>query len=96
MWTIEKDFEEARDLNWADGENHLDVYKKVCVQSVDHKDELDSTLTERFRLYDDDGNLYYEGRSDDSSSFDPLDDYGMPNAGAVDIRYLENGKWETL
>jgi hypothetical protein len=54
-----------------------------------------------FRMYDADGNLYYEGRSDDCTSeraFDPLEDYGKPNAGATDIYYLNEkaGKWEML
>ena len=49
-----------------------------------------------FRMYDDDGILYYEGYSNDSSSFQPLDEFGMPNAGCTEIKYLENGKWETL
>ena len=56
---------------------------------------------ERFRMYDDDGVLYYEGLFiGDSSSedgFRPLDDYGTGMAGAVRIDYLqEDGTWETL
>ena len=62
--------------------NGLDICKKLC----NHK----------FRMYDDDGELYYEGFSNDSSSFQPLDDFGMPNAGCTEIKYLEKGKWETL
>lgn len=54
-----------------------------------------------FRMYDDDGNLYYEGVSDDddsSDAFDPLDDYGTPNAGCTTIKYRSSitGQWETL
>lgn len=43
-----------------------------------------------FTLHDDDGALYYTGRSLQNSTFDPLDDYGQPNAGCTEIRY--NGK----
>lgn len=53
----------------------------------------------RFRMFDDDGDLYYEGRyigPDDESAFGPLDDLGTPDAGAVRIDYLENRKWVTL
>ena len=50
----------------------------------------------KFRMLDDDGMVYYVGYSNDSSSFQPLDDFGMPNAGCTDIQYLENGKWESL
>lgn len=56
-------------------------------------------LAHRFRMLDDDGEVYYEGRSDDDSSFAPLDHFGGPNAGATSIQYFENGKgggWKTL
>jgi len=54
----------------------------------------------RFKMYDDDGELYYSGRflGDDEAeeAFGPLDDFGMPNAGATTIKYLRNGIWEIL
>ena len=49
--------------------------------------------------YDDDGILYYKGYlyGDDADGFEPLDDFGMPNAGCVDIKYKSNnGEWESL
>ncbi len=59
-----------------------------------------------FKIYDDDGIKYYEGRfwADDGSGSNsedamaPLDDYGTPNAGAVTIKYRnpDTGKWDTL
>lgn len=55
--------------------------------------------TEKFRMYDDDDNLYYEGRiAGDYEGFEPLDDFGMPNAGAVSIKYpnRDTGEWEEL
>lgn len=60
---------------------------------------------QRFRLLDDDGILYYEGLFiddseaegwEDDAEFQPLDAYGRPNAGAVTIKYLENGQWVAL
>jgi hypothetical protein len=51
-----------------------------------------------FRLYDDDGELYYEGHfvmTDDHTGFEPLD-WAMGNAGCTEIRYRERGKWVTL
>ena len=49
-----------------------------------------------FRIYDDDGELYYEGKSS-SKSFDPLDDFGTPNAGATSIAYRnKSGEWVVL
>ena len=59
-----------------------------------------------FKIYDDDGIKYYEGRfwaddesgSDSEAAFAPLDQYGTPNAGAVTIKYRnpDTGEWETL
>ncbi len=39
---------------------------------------------DEFELYDDDDILYYKGRLiGDATGFEPVDDYGLPNAGAV-------------
>lgn len=59
----------------------------------------DSGQFERFRMYDDDGMLYYEGRIfGDYEGFEPIDHFGMPNAGAVDIKYLnpKTNEWEYI
>ena len=72
--------------NWIDRGNTLEKCKRACKY--------------KFRMLDDDGNLYYEGYSNDCNSekaFAPLDDFGMPNAGCTEIQYKNNlGKWETL
>lgn len=51
-----------------------------------------------FRILDSDDTLYYSGRIlGDYEGFEPLDDFGCPNAGATDIQYKNQlGKWETL
>ena len=49
-----------------------------------------------FRILDDDGNIYYEGKAGRNVDFEPLDDFGEGNAGASTIQYFINGKWETL
>ena len=53
---------------------------------------------EAFAMYDDDGNLYYRGFLVGGDGFEPLEDYGMPNAGATEIRYKspKTGRWESL
>jgi hypothetical protein len=74
--------------------------------SGDYVPSHEPLLTHPFRLYDDEGNLYYEGRSSDADSedaFNPLDDFGTPNAGCTEIGYYSlsrgdkaPGEWVTL
>jgi len=47
----------------------------------------------RFRMYDDDRVLYYEGYLVGDDWFAPLDDFGGPNAGCAGIKVLEDGQW---
>lgn len=59
-------------------------------------------LTKKFRMLDDDGEVYYEGvcdTDDDENALGPLDDFGTPNAGATTIQYWVGGKgggWKNL
>lgn len=46
-----------------------------------------------FRMKDDDGELYYEGKLLGGYGFEPLDDFGTPNAGCTSIWYKEKMKW---
>ena len=56
----------------------------------------------QFRMYDDDGILYYTGtlywsgdaEPDETYLYAPLADYGAPNAGAVVIKYTDRPQWE--
>ena len=50
----------------------------------------------KFRMLDDDGEVYYRGLSDEPDTFDPLDDFGTPNAGCTDIQYSGRGGWTSL
>lgn len=55
----------------------------------------------KFRLFDDDGELYYEGLfvGDITSelAFGPLDDFGEPDAGCTRIDYeYPDGKWRPM
>jgi len=67
-------------------------------KTIDEIVILKKVLPHEFRLYDDDGELYYEGLSDDQSTedaFQPLDHYTRD--GCTDIKYLEaNGIWRSL
>lgn len=88
---------------WVIDYDHLDN-KNVKVLgprniSAKLEDELEHGKGEQFRLYDDDGELYYSGRIVGFyDGFEPLYDYGQPNAGAVRIDYQnkEDNSWSTL
>jgi hypothetical protein len=80
---------------WA--EAHLTTLDR---EQVHGEGEGSSPDGQRFRLYDGDGNLYFEGICWDDGSeeqvFAPLD-WGAYDAGCTDIRYLvAAGKWETV
>ena len=50
----------------------------------------------QFRLYDDDGELYYEGRchdDDECLNQEAALAYGMNDAGCTTIKVLRDGKW---
>ena len=49
----------------------------------------------KFRLYDDDGELYFSGYSSKMDSFVPLDYYGE-NFGCTRIDYYNEKKWSML
>ena len=52
-----------------------------------------------FRMLDDDGIVYYEGRlvGQTATGFEPLDDFGTPNAGCTSIEHwTEVGGWRAL
>lgn len=52
---------------------------------------------EKFKMFDDDGEWYYTGRIvGEYDGFEPLEDFGIPNAGATNIEYMVDGLWRTL
>lgn len=67
----------------------------------DHKDKIicdkPEGLEYRFRLLDDDRNIYAYGYTDKKDSFAPLDHY-EPQYGCTEIQYQnpDTGDWETL
>ena len=89
LWEITKDHI---------GDGDLDGLSSSFGQPIFRHDYSD-LMVHKFRLYDDDGELYYEGvatNQDCESAFEPLD-WGMANDGCTDIQYLTpSGKWESL
>ena len=59
------------------------------------KREITSEFKFKFRLLDGDRNIYFEGVSTRSNSFDPLDFLGT-EYGCTDLQFFENGKFVSL
>lgn len=84
---------------WIITHDILDNRKKVNINSRDYDECMRNKLTHRFRLLDGDGEVYYEGLSDDCDSenaFAPLDDFGGGCAGCTEIQYLRTNIWKSL
>ena len=62
--------------------------RKRIQEDLKHKTNRHKYL---FRLYDDEGELYYEGLSVKNNSFYPLDEE-QPNSSVTEIHYFNNGK----
>jgi hypothetical protein len=62
--------------------------------------KLNADKLTKFRIYDDDDELYFSGYffgdSESEEAFGPLDDFGAPDSGATRIDYLRGEEWETL
>jgi hypothetical protein len=85
MWVITKDL--------------IDDGKKVGTSSVNYDEAKTARLVHHFRLLDDDGEIYFEGLSDDCESqraFAPLDDFGEGYAGCTEIHYFDGHTWNQL
>ncbi len=78
---------------WKITKDHIDGGRGVGVQGPRNLDESVTSNPARFSLYDDDNICYYEGMlyGDDYQGFEPLDDYGTPNAGCVKMKL--DGEW---
>ncbi len=66
---------------------------------VESPDEIDWSGATKFRMLDDDEEVYSYGDylgPDDETLFAPLDDYGTPALGATAIDLKEDGKWVRL
>lgn len=71
------------------------------------KDKWQGEPVQWFKIYDGDDELYYSGvflaaelsdSSEEASGFEPLYDFGTPNAGAVYIKYYNSvtKQWDML
>lgn len=92
-WVIVHDFIAEPDAAPGTYDNAVGISgPRGCPEILDGPAEL-------FRMKDDDDNVYYMGLLYDpkheTSGFEPLDQFGRPNAGAVHIEYwTKNNRWE--
>ena len=88
-WTITRDFLDGDDVGTVGPSS----------APLSHAEIRKHPKRERFRMYDDDKALYYEGFIVGAEEgFEPLDHFGMPNAGCTTIKYFNKttGKLEIL
>lgn len=94
---------------YPEGGRNLHAINLIGPRNASAKDEARLKAGEgiKFRLKDDDGNIYYYGRRLEESDADedyygenelaPLDCFGAPNAGAVTQEEKNSeGKWESI
>jgi len=87
---------------WVIDKNYVDDFENVSGPSGAEKllmDKLRAGDGQKFRMFDGDGELYYTGRVvGEFEGFEPLDDYGMPNAGCTEIHYKDfcGAGWQPL
>jgi hypothetical protein len=97
-WIITRDLLHEQGI---DNESSVGVYGPGGVSDVAYN-KLKRGDGHMFLMYDDDDELYYEGLllGDPTShqGFQPLDGYGMPNAGCTYIKYYNatTKEWEIL
>jgi hypothetical protein len=65
---------------------------RSCKSDIERR--LKAGEGKKFKMFDDDGEWYYDGRLIGGSGLEPLDDFGTPNAGCTTIKYFENGAWQ--
>ena len=97
-WIINKDHVADADAIAPSNSNAVGMMGPSNIGS-DIQELLNAGEGKKFRMRDDDRELYYEGLyiGDDSEDmFGPLDDFGQPNAGCTMIEYFENGAWKLV
>jgi len=94
-WAITYDHLDGKAVHIYGPHNATEAQLEILAHPRKNADQLT-----RFRIYDDDGELYFSGYflgdSESEEAFGPLDDFGAPDSGATEIRYLRGEEWETL
>ena len=100
QWTITKDHLADTDAKKGTNANAVGIVGPRGA-TLTHDEIVNHADAVKFKMFDDDRNLYYEGVMvvEDYGSeemFFPLDNFGTPNAGCTELQYLEDGSWKTL
>lgn len=99
-WIITKDL--IADEDAPEGTNLNAVGLAGPSTAPDHLlDALSAGQGKEFKMYDDDGELYYVGKgiADEGDEgfeafcYAPLGDFGMPNAGCTLIKWTNHPEW---
>ncbi len=92
-WTITKDH--IADPNARPGTNcnAVGIVGASCGIRLTAQEIIEHPNAKRFRMLDDDGEIYYEGYLVGDDEFAPLDDFGEPNDGCTGIQIQVNGEW---
>lgn len=99
MWTITKDTTAEPNSKPGTNTNAVGMVGPKFVVTHTHLQIVNHPEAKKFRMKDDDDNVYYEGvavMGKFHTGFEPLDDFGAPNAGCTSIEYWDRGHWETL
>ncbi len=88
---------------WCITEDHINDGAEVGTVGPNKPDDelvvmCSSGFGTKFKMYDDDGVLYYSGVINGKwDGFEPLDDFGTPSAGCTRIKYQNAvGVWVAL
>lgn len=101
-WTITKDHIADADAPEGTNRNAVGIIGPRGAK-LTREQILNHPQAKKFRMLDDDGNVYYEGSiavtddDGDEAEYGPLSDFGAPNAGATSIEYQKpDGTWEVI
>ena len=99
-WLITKDHIAEPNAKAPSNQNAVGMMGPSGV-TLTEQEVLNLPEKEFFQMFDDDKTLYYEGymiHDKNSEGFEPLDDFGTPNAGCTYINYRnkETGEMEVL
>ena len=100
-YTLREALIAGEQILWKITKDHINEGERDDVMPTFHqtlRHDYSDLMIHKFKLYDDDGQLYFEGLStnqDCESAFQPLD-WAMADAGCTDIKYLTPRGWESL